>query len=132
MAPRVAHQHGAFDDVFQFAHIAGPVIAGQHVDGRRRNSPDVLRVFLGILLQKVIAKQQQIGLSLAQRRNEDREDIQSIVEILAERSLGDGCLKILIGCRDQTHIGVQRFGAADAFELAFLNDAQQFHLRRQH
>ena len=40
----VAHQHGALQDIFQLADVSGPVIAHQHVDGRRRDPLDDLVV----------------------------------------------------------------------------------------
>ena len=37
----IADQHGALDNVLEFAHVARPVIGGQHVDGWRRDPANV-------------------------------------------------------------------------------------------
>src|SRR5262245_47678963 len=85
-------------------------------------------MFLRILLKEVIREQKQIGLSFPQRRNENREDIQAIVKVLAELSIRDRLFEILVGGRDEPDIGTDRLGSADAFELSFLQDAQKLHL----
>ena len=40
---RIAHYHGPLDLVLQFAHVAGPVVIQQLVDGRRAEAADALR-----------------------------------------------------------------------------------------
>ena len=83
------------------------------------------------LLEEVIDEQQHVGLPLAQRRHEDREDVEPVVEVLAERAGGDRPLEVLVGRGDQPHVGLDGLGAADALELALLQHAQQLHLRRR-
>ena len=118
--------------VLELAHVARPVIAHQHVDGGRRDPLDVLAVGARGLLEKMIGEQQQIGLPLAQRRNEDREHVEPVVQILAERAVGDRLLEVLVGRGDQPHVRLECvFGAAQPLELALLQHAQQLHLRRQ-
>ena len=52
-----ANQNGAFDHVFEFPDVAGPMIAEQHVNRRRRDAPDAVLVDLGKLLEKVVGQQ---------------------------------------------------------------------------
>ena len=127
----VARQHGAFECVLELAHVTRPVITGQHIDRRRRDALDVALVLARELLEEVIDEQQHIRLALAQRRNEQGEDVQAVVEILAERAGRDRLLEILVGRRNQAHVGLDRLGAADALELALLQHAQQLDLRRE-
>ena len=82
-------------------------------------------------LEKVIGQQQQVGLPLAQRRHEDREHVQPVVEVLAERAFRDGLLEVLVGRGDQAHVRLQRLSAAEALVFALLQHAQQLHLRRE-
>ena len=58
----------------------------------------------GELLQEVIGEQQDVGLPLAQRRHEDGEDVQAVVEILAEGAVGHRRLERLVGRGDQAHV----------------------------
>ena len=85
----------------------------------------------GELLQEMIGEQQDVGLPLAQRRHEDREDVQSVVEILAEGAVGHRRFEDLVGRGDQADVRLDRLGAAEALELARLQHPQQLHLRLQ-
>ena len=84
-----------------------------------------------VLLEEVIGEQQDVGLPLAQRRHENREDVQPVVQILAERAGRDRLLEVLVGRRDQPHVRLDRLGAAEPLELPLLQHAQQLDLRRQ-
>ena len=125
----VAHQHRPLEDVFQLPDVAGPVIAHEHVDGGRRDALDDLTVLVRELLEEVIGEQQQVGFALAERRHEDGEHVEPIVEVLAEGILRDGLLEILVRRGEQAHVGLDRFGAAQPLELALLQHAQQLDLR---
>src|SRR6185436_7786492 len=127
----VAHQHRSLEGVLELADVARPVVAGQHVDRGRRNALDAARMLAGELLEEVIDEQQQVGLPLAQRRDEDGEDVEPVVEILAEGAGGDRLLQVLVGGGDQAHVRLDRLGAADPLELPLLQDTEQLHLRRQ-
>src|SRR5262245_59236240 len=70
-----------------------------------------------------------IRLALTEGHEIDREDIQSIIKILAELSFSHFFGQVSIRCRYQTNIGFQRSVASDAFELAFLNCPQQLALK---
>ena len=91
----------------------------------------VLAVLARELLDEVVGQQQDVGLALAQRRHEDREHVQPVVEILAELAGGDRLLQILVGGGDQADVGADRLGAAQPLELALLQHAQQLDLRRE-
>ena len=71
--------------------------------------------------------------ALAQRRQGDRDDVQPVVEIGAERAVRDGGREIAVRRRETRTSTRGRPVAADALELALLEDAQQrdLRLRRQ-
>ena len=79
----------------------------------------------------MIGEQQEIGFPLPQRRHEDREHVQPVVEVLAERAVLDRLLEVLVGGGDEAHVGFQGLGAAEPLVLAFLQHAQQLDLRRK-
>src|SRR5271170_4619702 len=70
-----------------------------------------------------------VFLALAQWRDIDGDNVQSIVKILAKGSLLERLAEIAIRGCDQAHIHLHRFRATQALELALLQDAEQFHLR---
>ena len=80
--------------------------------------------------EEKIRQRGNIFFVFAQRRNVDGDHIQAIVQILAERAFFERGAQIAIRGGDQTHVDFERFGAAEALEFAFLQDAQQLHLNR--
>ena len=81
--------------------------------------------------QEMAGERGNIGRPIAQRRHRDRKYVQPVEQILAKTALlhiGD---EIAIGGRDDPHIHLDRLARADRFDFAFLNGAQELHLRRQ-
>src|SRR4029453_15769960 len=69
----IPDQHRAPDRVLELAHVAGPVIRGQHVNRRCRDAPDVFSVLGGEPLQEIVGQQQPAGLPLPRGRNEKQK-----------------------------------------------------------
>jgi len=69
------------------------------------------------------------SLRFAQRRHLDRDDVEPVVEVLAEMPGLDHRRQVAIGRRDQPHVDPQRSRAAQALELVLLQDAQDLRLR---
>ena len=65
---------------------------------------------------------------LAERRELDREDVEPVVEVLAERLLADGLEQVAVGGGDDADVDLDRRRAADPLELALLEDAEQLGL----
>ena len=83
------------------------------------------------LLEEVIDEQQEVGFPLPQRRHEDREDVEAVVQVLAEGAGGDRALHVLVGGGDEAHVDLDGLGAAQALELPLLQHPQQLHLGGQ-
>ncbi len=66
--------------------------------------------------------------ALAQRRHPDREDVEAVVEILAELAVLDQLDHVAVGGRDQAEVDLDRLLGADRIDLAFLQRAQQLDL----
>ncbi len=120
-----AQQDGSLDTVFQFAHVARPMVGHEHVDGRRGKALDVFLVLARASFQEEIGQQENIGLAFAQGWHVDGEHIQPIVEIAAEGFFFDRTFQVFIGGSNDPHIGLDGPLAADALELFFLEDPQQ-------
>ena len=76
----------------------------------------------------MLREQRDVAGAIPQRGQSDREDVQAVVEILAQPALGDGLRRVAIAGRDDAHVGLHRLVAADAQDLAGLEHAQQLHL----
>ena len=70
---------------------------------------------------------------VAQRRHEDREDVEPIEQVLAELAVLDLLQKVAVGGRDQPDVDPDGRAAADRIDLAILHGAQQLdlHVERQ-
>ena len=66
--------------------------------------------------------------ALAQRRNIQRHHVEPVVQIFAESALLERRAQVLVGGGDHAHVDAARDVAAQALELALLQDAQQLHL----
>lgn len=74
---------------------------------------------------KLGGEQFNILAALSERRNVNRKNMQSEVEVLARLPFHRHPLEIAMRGRDDAHVHFRRLGAAQWFELALLNDAQQ-------
>ena len=67
--------------------------------------------------------------ALAQRRHGDRDDVEPIVEVLAEAALADQGCQVAVGGRDHAYVDRRRLGGAEPPDLAALERAQQLDLQ---
>jgi hypothetical protein len=74
-------------------------------------------------------QQRNIFSSIAKRGQVQRDDIDSVVEILAELSFPDQILEVLARRGDDANVDFDGLYAADAREFAFLQNLQQLGLR---
>src|SRR5262249_47560692 len=109
--------HGALDDIFQLTNISRPGIPEQSLHGTGWDARDLAADLRGETIDEVVHQRRDVFLSEAQRRQCDGEDIQAVVEILAERAGCHGGPEIAVGCRDDPYVDGDRLTSADAFEL---------------
>ena len=86
------HDHGPLDSVLQLAHVAGPVVAHDPVPGRVLESGDRLAVLLGEAPEELVGEELDVVRSLAQWRQIDLHDSETIVQVLAQLVVGEGLL----------------------------------------
>src|SRR6266487_5390091 len=90
---------------------------------------DLFSRSLRITIDKIIYEQRNILFAIAQRRLFDWKNVEPVVKIIAKGAVRDSRLQITIRRRDDADVSAQNFCAADAFKLAFLQNAQQCDLR---
>ena len=82
--------------------------------------------------EEVIGENRDVLDTLAKRRQRDREHIQTIEQILAQRLVADGLARIAVHRRDESNVDNRvLLLAADATQNTVLNDAQQLRLQRK-
>ena len=121
----------AFDDVAQLADVAGPVIlleggeGGSVIStcGRPYCWPNSCEEFAG--------EQRDVFLAVAQRRNEEGDDVEAVEEVFAEVAAGDLFFEVFIGGGDDAGVDVDGSAGADGIEALFVQSAQNLCLRLQ-
>ena len=124
----VGEKQQAFDDVAQFANIAGPRVFLQRFDrgsGEGNRLPSVLRAHLA---GEMLDERRQVFAAAAQGRQLHREHHHAMVEVAAERAGLDQLFEIAMGGDHDAHIHGGGLVGADALHLAFFEHAQQLGL----
>ena len=121
--------HGALDDVFELAHIAGPVIGRQRGHRRGRDRLNAFVQAARIFVHKVPHEEGNVVASLAQRRDHDGEDVQPVIEVAAKVFRGDHLRQVHVRGGDQAGIGMHGPGASQPLEGALLEHPQQLGLQ---
>src|SRR5437588_3135609 len=121
--------HGALHDVFELAHIAGPVVIHQKLHHRLRELPEWLRVFLAIAVQEMRQQKRHVFAAVAKRRNLQVDHVQAVKQILAEAALANKREEVDVRSGYDAHVDFKLLGAAETHEFALLNHAQKLGLR---
>ena len=85
----------------------------------------------GKTFEERLGKQDSITVAFSKTRNADNNLGKPIEKVLAERPLRNHPFKVLVGCTNDARIHCDCLTAADPFDCALLQEAQQFHLERQ-
>ena len=117
-------QNRTFYHVFQLAHVARPLHAAQRTQRLGGNAVDIAPHPASNFKGESFHQQRDIFRALAQWRQMDREDVQSIVEIVTKFAIGDHLLQIAVSGCDQAHIGLDQLITAQTFKLLLLQNAQ--------
>src|SRR6185437_10817556 len=127
----LAEREGAFDDVLELTDVAGPRVRHQAPHGFLRHRHRSRRRLLGAdLLQEMLDEERDVLAAFAQRRELHGDDVQPVIEVLAERVLRDHLREIRVRGADDPDVDLHGVRVADALELALLQYAQQLRLQR--
>jgi len=119
---------GAFDDILEFAHIAGPIVGEQSSYAAFRKPTAFDAVFLGKTLEKMIGEKLDIPRALAERGDLNGKHIEAVVEILAKVAFLNCLEKVAVRSGDDAHIDFDGFISSDAFEFPLLENAEELGL----
>ncbi len=87
-----------------------------------------LVVFAAELVEKTLDEQGDIFLALAERRQLQRNDVEAVIQVLAETAVANQLHQIFVGGGKDANVDLDRIGAAEAHEFALLNDAKELGL----
>ena len=121
-APR--RDERAFEDVLEFAYVAGPVVAFERVAGPARQAGNGTAEAARGSAQEVPGEQRDVLATLAKRRHRDRKDVETVVEVLAETARSHLLAKLAVGCGHDANVGLARSLLSHPLEAAFLQQAE--------
>ena len=131
IAAPACQRRGALDAVVQLADIArenSSRVSTSIAPLREGQAALVLRIEP---LEEFVGEQRDVAFALAQRRQHHRHHADAVIEVGAKFVLGDRIFEVPVGRRHQPDIDLDGLVAADALELALLQDAQQLGLERR-
>ena len=102
----VAQNDRAEHGVFELAHVAGPGVVDKHGAGLVADAPDLLGFERGKTLNEMLDQKRDIAGALAQGRDMQREHVDAVIEILAERAFPDHLEEVAVGCGNQADVDV--------------------------
>src|SRR5208337_2834871 len=121
--------HAALNEVLQLADISSPIGIHQSLHRGSRDRPDALLHTAGEARHKKVDQELNVFASFAQRRDFNGKHPQPVEKVLAKLIVADHAFQIPMGGRNQTNINVDGLGTSEAFEILFLQGAQEFRLQ---
>ncbi len=110
--------------ILESPHISWPIMLDQQSEGFGADSPNLLAHSLTRLMKKVLRQKRDIFFPVAQRRQRDTKDIESVLQVLTKYAVGDSFCEVRIGRGNHPDIGPRGHGAANRLELVLLQDPE--------
>src|SRR6266436_3041802 len=120
---------GAFHQILQLANVARPGIPLESSHGFRRNAVDLLPHAAAKHLHEMRDKRGNVLPPFSERRQQDGEDVQAIVQVTPKLTASYHLRQIPIGCSYQADIHFVGATTAQSLELLLLQHAQQLRLQ---
>ena len=123
-----AEDECVFDDVLEFADVSGELVVHEDFEGFVGEAPDGFAALGGKALDEMAGEQWNVFAAFAQGWKVQPDDVEAVVEVIAEGFLGDEDLEGPVRGGDDADVGLDRFGGAEGLVFAFLEDAEQLNL----
>ena len=81
--------HGALDNIFEFADVAWPVVVHEQLQRGRRELQGRLGVFLAITLDEVGEQERHVFAAIAERGKLEMNNVEAVKEIFAEAAFAN-------------------------------------------
>ena len=122
---------GPLQHIAKLSNVARPVVLEKRLSCLARQTSGWPAEGPADLLQKRLAQRNDVGRTLAQRRNLDVEDAEAVEQVLAKVAALDGFPQVAVGRGDHPDVRLQEARPAEPLELALLQHAQELRLRGQ-
>src|SRR5271168_1722563 len=127
----VGHEDDALQRVFQFPDVPRPAVALQGLHGLFREGLGGNMIGRAVDAGEVVNEQGNVREALAQRRQKHRDDVNAVIEVLAEAILAHRFLQVLVRGREQPEIHGYGPLAAQVNDRVVLEHAEQLALEGQ-
>src|SRR5229473_3563189 len=117
--------------IAELTDVAGPAVMQQRVFGVARETGRRTADRAPDVLQKCVGEEGNVRRPLPQRRQANVEDVQAIVQILAERATIHRLSEVPVRRSDDANVGLQKTRATQSLKLALLQHAQKLCLGGQ-
>src|SRR5438552_2009179 len=121
--------HRPLDDILHLADIAGPRVLLEKRHGLRRDAANAFPQCGADLLDEMRHENRNVLTPFAQGWELNRDDVQTIEEILSKDSVRDRARELAIRGGDQSDVDSDVADVADPPDLSLLNRAQQLYLQ---
>ncbi len=126
---RAREDRGALDEVLELADVPRKRV-GRECGERRVREPEPRLPELARRLREAVREQEpHVVAARAERREVDRDHLEAVEEVLAERPLARHRREVAVRRRHDAHRDRHRARAAEPLDLARLEEAQELHLR---
>src|SRR5207253_879738 len=112
----VGDNHGALNDILELANVAGPGVRFEDAERIVVNLEHGFSRAVPMQFQKVQSQFSDVLASLAEWGDQNGNDIDSIIEVLAETPFFDEPFQILVGRGNDADVDLERRAGADAFK----------------
>ena len=124
-----ADDHRSFDDVLQFADVAGPVVVHQQFHRPPIDTGDLFVHAAGEAGDEMMDQGRDVLAAFAKGRDVDGKDIQPKIQVLAKVPVCHVFLQVAIGGGNYPDVDRNRLITPHAFDGPLLQHAQHHHLR---
>ncbi len=121
--------HCTANRIFEFPDVAWPIIIHQTSHGSVGDALHVSAIGLIVSVYNVLCNWKDVLLPVSKGWNDNRNNVQAIIQVFPETPFCDGLLKVDVGCRNQSYVDENWIGPSDSNYLLLLKGPQQFRLR---
>ena len=115
-------KHDPLDQVPQLPDVARPAVASEDLLDLRSDGGEPLPEFLVVEGEEVPGQEQDVLSPLPERRQEDGDDLEPVVEVLPEATVLHREVQIPVRRRDDPDVHLEVRGPPDPLERAVLDD----------
>src|SRR5206468_12948235 len=126
----ILQQHDSFDQVPELADVPGPAVGTNDLLDLGRDRSEPFPEFLVVVVEEVADQELDVLPPLPKRRQQNGNDFEAIVQVLAKAAILDGLIQVPVGGGDDAKVHRNLRVPAYAIERPVLDEPYQLRLVR--